>query len=107
MVSQSEAVFTHALAEAAAMASSEEKVAFLNRKYRRYFNLLEVRGRNIHVKCTLCIRAKYLSTSVTSNSNLMKHLSTAHATSKLVAKNTVVDAVGYGSSVANVSSANN
>ena len=78
---------THKLAEAAAMASSEEKVAFLNWKYRHYFNLLEVKGRNIHVKCTLCIRAKYLSTSVTSNSDLMKHLSMAHATTKLVAKN--------------------
>ena len=46
--------------------------------------------------------------SVVSNSNLMNHLSTAHASTKLVAKNTVVDTVDDDSrpGVANVSSAN-
>ena len=46
--------------------------------------------------------------SVVSNSYLMKHLSAAHASTKLVAKNTVVDTVDDDSrpDVANVSSAN-
>ena len=60
------------------------------------------------MKCTLCPRVKCLSTSIVSNSNLMKHLSTAHASTKLVAKNTVV-ATADGDSrpgVANMSSAN-
>ena len=34
-----------------------------------------------------------MSTSVVSNSNLMNHLSMAHASTTLVAKNTVVDTV--------------
>ena len=63
---------------------------------------------NVHVKCSLCPRAKCLSTSVVSNSNLMKHLSTAKASTTLVAKNTVVDTVDDDSrpGVANVSSTN-
>lgn len=117
MVSQSEAVFslhtnhtrtqqphTHKLAE---VSCSNGKLAFSKWKYRYYFNLLEVKGKNVHVKCSLCPGAKSLSTSVVSNSNLMKHLSTAHASTKLVAKNTVVDIVDDDSrpSVGNVSSA--
>ena len=44
-----------------------------------------------------------------SNSYLIKHLSTAHASTKLMAKNTVVDTVDDDSrpGVANVSSAKN
>ena len=85
---------------------SEGKLAFSKWKYRHYFNLLEVKGKNLHVKCTLCPGAKCLSTSVVSNSNLMKHLSTAHTSTKLVAINTVVDTVNDDSrpDVANVSS---
>ena len=75
------------------MASPQEKLAFSNWKYRHYFNLLKVKGKNVHVKCSLCPRAKCLSTSVVSNSNPMKHLSTAHASAKSVAKNIVVDTV--------------
>ena len=58
------------------------------------------------MKCTSCERS--LFTSIVSNSNLIKHLSTAHASTKLVAKNTVVDTVDDDSrpGVANVSSAN-
>ena len=69
-------------------------------KYRHYLNPLEVKGKNVHVRC--------LSTSVASNSNLMKHLSTAHASTTLVAKNTIVDAAADDSrpGVANMSSAN-
>uniref|UniRef100_A0A672FKG4 BED-type domain-containing protein n=1 Tax=Salarias fasciatus TaxID=181472 RepID=A0A672FKG4_SALFA len=59
-------------------------------KYRHYFNLIEVKGKNVHVECTLCRpRVKSLSASNTSNLNVMKHLSTAHASTTLVAKNTV------------------
>ena len=55
-------------------------------KYRHYVNrhYLEVKGKNVHVKFSLCPKAKCLSTSVVSNSNPMKHLSTAHASTKLV-----------------------
>ena len=44
----------------------------------------------MNVECTLCTgpRAKTSSTFVVSNSNLMKHLTTIHASTKLVAKNT-------------------
>lgn len=80
----------------------EGKLAFSKWKYRPYFNLVEVKGKNVYVKCTLCPGAKCLSTSVVSNSNLMKHLSTAHASTTLVAENTVDSRPG----VANVSSAN-
>ena len=72
----------------------EGKLAFSEWQYRHDFNLLEVKGKNLHVKCTLFPRGKCLSTYVVSNSNLMKHLSMAHVSTKLVAKNTVVDAVG-------------
>ena len=49
-----------------------------------------------------------MSTSVVNNSNLMKHLSAVHVSTKLVAKNSVVDTVDDDSrpGVANVSSAN-
>ena len=83
-------------------------MAFSKWKYRHYFNLLVVKGKNVHVKCTLCPRAKGSSMSVVSNTNLMKHLSRAHASTKLVAKNSIVDTVDDDSrlGVANVSSAN-
>lgn len=71
------------------MASEEHsscKTAFSRWKYQHYFKLTEVKGKNVHVECKLCPRAKYLSTSSVSNSNLMKHLSTAHASTKLVAQ---------------------
>ena len=44
----------------------------------------------MNVECTLCTgpRAKTSSTFVVSNSNLMKHLTTIHASTKIVAKNT-------------------
>uniref|UniRef100_A0A3Q2CSW0 BED-type domain-containing protein n=1 Tax=Cyprinodon variegatus TaxID=28743 RepID=A0A3Q2CSW0_CYPVA len=67
------------------MASEEHsscKTAFSRWKY--YFKLTEVKGKNVQVECKLCPRTKYLSTSCVSNSNLMKHLSTAHASTKLV-----------------------
>ena len=67
------------------------KLAFSKWKYRHYFNLLEVKRKNIHVRCTLCPRLKFLCMSIVSNSNLMKHLQMAHVvvSTKLVAKNTV------------------
>jgi hypothetical protein len=79
--------------EAGEMASpdqSVENLAFSRWRYKHYFQFIEVRGKNVNVKCTLCPgpRAKTLSTSVLSNSNLMKHLTTTHASTKLVAKNT-------------------
>lgn len=54
-------------------------------EYRHYFSLIDVKGKNINVTCTLCPRTK-CSTSTVSNSNLMKHLLKAHATIKLVAR---------------------
>ncbi|MED6245929.1 hypothetical protein ATANTOWER_010399 [Ataeniobius toweri] len=85
------------------MASLEGKIAFLKWKNRHYFILHEVKGKNVHVKCTLCPRANCLSTSVVSNSNLLKYLS-----AEQLAKNTVIDTVDDNSrpGMPNVSSAN-
>uniref|UniRef100_A0A671TQG9 HAT C-terminal dimerisation domain-containing protein n=1 Tax=Sparus aurata TaxID=8175 RepID=A0A671TQG9_SPAAU len=57
-------------------------------RYKHYFKFIVVKGKNVHVMCRSCPGAKTLSTSVVSNSNLMKHLTTTHASTKLVAKNT-------------------
>ena len=73
------------------MASPEEqseKLAFKNWRYKHYFTFIERQGKNLHVKCILWPGGKRLSTSVQSNSNLMKHLTTTHSSTKLVAKNT-------------------
>lgn len=67
---------------------SSSKTAFSRWKYRLYFKLTKIKGKNVHVECTLCCGTKHLSTSCVSNSNLMKHLSTAHASTKLVAQET-------------------
>ena len=79
------------LDEAAEMASLEQtnaKLAFSGWRYKHYFKFIVVKGKNMHVMCTLYPGAKTLSTSVVSNSNLMKHLTTTHGSTKLVAKNT-------------------
>ncbi|KAL3992372.1 protoporphyrin/coproporphyrin ferrochelatase [Sarotherodon galilaeus] len=52
------------------------KVAYFKWRYRHYFSLKEIKGKNLYVKCNLCPGTKCFSTSVTSNSDLMKHLST-------------------------------
>uniref|UniRef100_A0A8C6LGW9 BED-type domain-containing protein n=1 Tax=Nothobranchius furzeri TaxID=105023 RepID=A0A8C6LGW9_NOTFU len=59
---------------------------FLSWKYAHYFSFLSVKDKNIVVNCTLCGGSKTLSTSKTSNSNLMKHLQKQHASTKLVEK---------------------
>uniref|UniRef100_I3J886 BED-type domain-containing protein n=1 Tax=Oreochromis niloticus TaxID=8128 RepID=I3J886_ORENI len=61
-------------------------IGFLSWKYSHYFSFLMVKDRNIVVNCTLCGGSKTLSTSKTSNSNLMKHLQKQHASTKLVEK---------------------
>lgn len=69
-----------------AMASLEQpKIAFSNWKYNHYFTLIDIKGKNVYVQCTLCPGTKRLSTSVVSNSNLVKHLTSSHARTKLVA----------------------
>ncbi len=71
-----------------AMASPTiSKVAFANWKYKHYFSLIEVKGKNVYVTCNLCPVRKSLSKSVASNSNLMKHLTSSLAATKIVAKN--------------------
>lgn len=65
------------------------KVAFSGWKYKHYFTLSEIRGKNVYVKCTLCPGTKTLSTSLSSNSNLMKHLQSAHSTTALVVANPI------------------
>ena len=66
------------------MASPSCKVAFSNWKYRSHFTLVEVKGGNVYAQCKLCPGNNVLSTSTTSNSNLMKHLKKSHgATSAL------------------------
>ena len=71
----------------ATMATSQgnSKVAFSNWKYRHYFSLIEIKGKNVYVTCTLCPGKKTLSTSASSNSNLMKPLTSTHANTTLVA----------------------
>lgn len=64
------------------MASTEEedkvgKSAFSKWKYKHYFTIVERKGKNLYLKCTLCSGGKRLSTSAASNSNLMKHLTTS------------------------------
>ena len=65
---------------------SRPKAAFFKWKYSHYYSFKEIKGTNVSVKCTLCPGVKYLSTSLSSNSNLMKHLATIHTSTKLVAK---------------------
>ena len=69
------------------MATSQgnTNVAFSNWKYRHYFSLMEMKGKNVYVSCTLCPWKKTLSTSASSNSNLIKHLTSTHANMTLVA----------------------
>ena len=60
--------------EAGEMASpdqSVENLAFSRWRYKHYFQFIEVEGKNVNVKCTLCPgpRAKTLSTSVVSKLN--------------------------------------
>ncbi|KAK0143398.1 hypothetical protein N1851_018469 [Merluccius polli] len=70
------------------MATSQgnaSKISFNNWKYRHYFSLVEIKGKNVHATCTLCPGKTILSTSASSNSNLMKHLTSTHANMPLVA----------------------
>ncbi len=64
------------------------KIAFANWKYKHYVSLVEVKGKNVYVMCNLCPGRKSLSASVSSNSNLKKHLTSSHTATKIVAKNT-------------------
>ena len=68
------------------MADSADRMSFLSWKYGHYFSLVESKDKNVVVSCKLCAGAKTLSTSKSSNSNLMKHLLKQHASTKLVAK---------------------
>uniref|UniRef100_A0A3Q4NB36 BED-type domain-containing protein n=1 Tax=Neolamprologus brichardi TaxID=32507 RepID=A0A3Q4NB36_NEOBR len=61
-------------------------LGFLLWKYAHYFSFLLVKDKNIVVNCTLCGGSTTLSTSKTSNSNLMKHFQKQHASTKLVEK---------------------
>ena len=61
------------------------KVASSYWKYRHYFSLIIIKGKNVSLTCTLCPGKKTLSTSASSNSNLMKHLTSTHANMTLVA----------------------
>uniref|UniRef100_A0A672HM29 BED-type domain-containing protein n=1 Tax=Salarias fasciatus TaxID=181472 RepID=A0A672HM29_SALFA len=65
---------------------AEPKASFLSWKYAHYFSFVEQKERNVYVRCNLCLGTKTLSAAANSNSNLLKHLGTQHATTKLVAK---------------------
>ena len=71
----------------ATMATSQgnEKEAFSNWKYQHCFSLIEIKGKNVYVTCTLCPGKNTLSTAASSNSNLMKHLTSTHANTTLTA----------------------
>lgn len=64
---------------------ANRKIAFSNWKHRHHFTLVEVKGNNVYVKCKICPGNKVLSTSVTSNSNLTKHLTSTHHGTPLTA----------------------
>lgn len=87
MLSHSLHALTTTKHKTATMATSQgnSKVAFSNWKYRHYFSFTEIKGKNVYVTCTLCPGKKTLSTSASSNSNLMKHLTSTHANMTLVA----------------------
>ena len=76
------AVSLHALTakhnKTATMVTSQgnSKVAFSNWKH--YFSLIEIKGKNVYITCTLCLGKKTLCTSASSNSNL-KQLTSAHS----------------------------
>ncbi|XP_029952487.1 uncharacterized protein LOC115392103 isoform X3 [Salarias fasciatus] len=65
---------------------AEPKASFFSWKYAHYFSFVEQKERNVYVRCNLCLGTKTLSAAANSSSNLLKHLGTQHATTKLVAK---------------------
>lgn len=68
--------------------SSERQptISFEGWKFAHYFELVETKGRNVSVRCTLCPGQKLLSTAINSTANLTKHLKGKHANMKLVAQ---------------------
>jgi len=73
----SHAISLHALTakqnKIATMATSQgnSNIAFANWKYRQYFSPILINGKYVSVTCTLCPGKNNLSTSASSNSNLM------------------------------------
>ncbi|KAL7372273.1 hypothetical protein ABVT39_013095 [Epinephelus coioides] len=61
-------------------------VTFEGWRYSHYFEMIENKGKNVSVKCTLCPGHKLLSTAVNSTANLTKHLKAKHANVRLVAQ---------------------
>ena len=56
-------------------------------RYNHYFEFAGIKdAKNISVKCKLCVGHKALSTSNSSNANLLKNLTKKHEATKLVAK---------------------
>uniref|UniRef100_A0A8C6UZ75 Transposase n=1 Tax=Neogobius melanostomus TaxID=47308 RepID=A0A8C6UZ75_9GOBI len=73
----------------ATMASENQpttRLTFEGWRYSHYFELVETKGKNVSVRCTLCPGEKLLSAAVNSNANLAKHLKGKHANMKLVAQ---------------------
>uniref|UniRef100_H3AIY7 BED-type domain-containing protein n=1 Tax=Latimeria chalumnae TaxID=7897 RepID=H3AIY7_LATCH len=66
---------------------AKEKIAFDSWKYKYYFELKKIHGKNITVICLLCkpMVCEY-STANNSTSNLKKHLDNVHKTTELVAR---------------------
>uniref|UniRef100_A0A8C6TNZ0 BED-type domain-containing protein n=1 Tax=Neogobius melanostomus TaxID=47308 RepID=A0A8C6TNZ0_9GOBI len=62
------------------------RLTFEGWRYSHYFELVETKGKNVSVRCTLCPGEKLLSAAVNSNANLAKHLKGKHANMKLVAQ---------------------
>ena len=68
-------------------ATAESDSTFTRWSYAHYFQYIRDKDlKNIIVKCTLCSKAKDLSTSKNSTSNLTKHLVRCHSSIKLVTK---------------------
>jgi len=68
-----------------ATSRGNSKVASSNWKDRLYFSLILIKGINVSVTCSYAQEKKTLSTSASSNSNLMRQLTSTHADMTLVA----------------------
>ena len=68
------------------MEQEGKRYAFDNWKYNHYFEFVSAKGKNISVRCTLCVGKKILSTADTTTSNLKKHLDSQHSNVKLIEK---------------------
>jgi len=67
--------------------TEQDRAAFNAWEHQLYFEFDSVKSdKNINVRCTLCVRRKFLSTAKNSTSNLSKHLASWQRNVKLIDK---------------------